>query len=247
MSRVRVALFGTMSRTLIAFLAIVHAVRSEQCSAWVEVDTITGSRGAGCSEPPDESYEGSVVGGVDVASAQRICNNACWLGHANSASGLSGSTWSELYPVPHTVIGGIVRNYYCYCWHATCTRTRTTKLKDNGNPTVSEHQTVRCPPGPPPPPSPTNPPRPPLQPGNSLACLTDVWLYVWFVDVVGTNKGYSVQCTKTACMSMSTVCPENVRHRRPAGARGGGRGSRRGQRGAGGGARAAVLPAGMVH
>ena len=161
MSRVRVALFGTMSRTLIAFLAIVHAVRSEQCSAWVEVDTITGSRGAGCSEPPDESYEGSVVGGVDVASAQRICNNACWLGHANSASGLSGSTWSELYPVPHTVIGGIVRNHYCYCWHATCTRTRTTKLKDNGNPTVFEHQTVPCPPARPPRPPPSPSPLPP--------------------------------------------------------------------------------------
>ena len=96
-----------------------------------------------------------------MASAQRICNNQCWLTHANSASGLSGSTWSELYPRPHTVIGGIVRNYYCYCWHATCTRTRTTKLKDNGNPTVSEHQTVPCPPARPPRPPPSPSPLPP--------------------------------------------------------------------------------------
>ena len=173
-----VAQFDTMSKPLIAFLAIVHGVRTQRtrpptsppfpfwplpqlCEGWVKVDTITGTSGAGCSEPPDESYEGSVVGGVDMASARRICNNQCWLTHANSASGLSGSTWSELYPRPHTVIGGIVRFHYCYCWHATCTRTRTTKLKNNGNPTVSEHQTVPCPPARPPRPPPSPSPLPP--------------------------------------------------------------------------------------
>ena len=182
-----VAQFDTMSKALIAFLAIVHGVRTQRtrpptsppfpfwplpqlCEGWVKVDTITGTSGAGCSEPPDESYEGSVVGGVDVASARRICNNQCWLSHRNSAAGGSGYTWSELYPIPHTVIGGIVKNYYCYCWHETyprtCTRTRTTKLKDGfGNPTVSKHHQFLCPPPPPPPsPSPLQPPPPPNPP-----------------------------------------------------------------------------------
>ena len=105
-----------------------------------------------------------------MASARRICNNQCWLSHRNSAAGGSGYTWSELYPIPHTVIGGIVKNYYCYCWHETyprtCTRTRTTKLKDGfGNPTVSKHHQFLCPPPPPPPsPSPLPPPPPPSPP-----------------------------------------------------------------------------------
>ena len=49
-----VAQFDTMSKPLIAFLAIVHGVRTQLlCKDWVEVDTITGTSGAGCSEPPD--------------------------------------------------------------------------------------------------------------------------------------------------------------------------------------------------